>query len=531
MQLYKKILMSSSAMAKDDFYSGYTLLLLNLAIGLGTFIQVLDTSIANVAIPYIAGNLSVSYDEGTWVITSFSASNAIVLPLTGWLSNYFGRVRLFVWSLVLFSITSFLCGLSTSLTMLICFRVLQGAVAGCLIPLSQSLINANNPPSNQGAALGLWGTIVIVAPVLGPIIGGYLTYVYSWPWIFFINVPIGLVSAFIVWHYLKHKESEIVRDPIDWVGLFFLSVGVACFQIMLDKGLDLDWFESNIIISLTITSIVSILYFSVWSWGQKFPIVDFSFFKNRNFAVGTIVTTIGFLIYFGSTVTLPLWLQTQQDYTPYLAGIAVAPVGIVPFFLSTTVGRNLKRFDLRIVAALSLFLFALSLFYQSTFTTQVDLRTIMLTRLSQGFGLAIFFLPLTQLTLGEIPKDRYASAAGLFHFIRILVGSGFGTSLSIEIWTRMEIFHHSRLTEAFTSYRPMITQFYTYLGGLNTGFNQEVINQLSDIEITKQAFMLSTNDLSWLGAWIFIAMIPFVFLCKRVQRPNQEGPAMQEHAA
>lgn len=518
-------------MPKSEFYSGYSLMLLNLAIGLGTFIQVLDTSIANVAIPYIAGNLSVSSDEGTWVITSFSASNAIVLPLTGWLSNYFGRVRLFVWSLILFSLTSFLCGLSTSLTMLVFFRVIQGAVAGSLIPLSQSLIMASNPVEKQGSAMGLWGMIVIVAPVLGPIIGGYLTYVYSWPWIFFINVPIGLFSAFIVHYFLKDKESVIVRDPIDWVGLFLLSVGVGCLQVMLDKGLDLDWFRSNIIISLTIVSIVSLMYFAVWTWGQKHPIVDFSFFKNRNFAVATIAITLGFLIYFGSTVTLPLWLQTQQDYTPYLAGIAVSPVGLVPFFLSTSIGKNLKRFDLRVVVAFSFFLFALSLFYQSTFTTQVDLRTIMFTRFLQGFGVALFFLPLTQLALGKIPKEHFPSATGLFHFVRILVGSGFGTSLSIELWTRLEIFHHSRLTESFTNYRPLISQFYGYLEGTHSSFNREIVNHISDIEITKQAFMLSTNDLSWLGAWIFIAMIPFIFLCKRVQNPKTEEVAMHGHAA
>lgn len=518
-------------MAKEEFYSGYTLLLLNLAIGLGTFIQVLDTSIANVAVPYIAGNLSVSTDQGTWVITSFSASNAIVLPLTGWLSNYFGRVRLFVWSLILFSLTSFLCGLSTSLPMLVFFRVIQGAVAGSLIPLSQSLIVANNPSEKQGSALGFWGMIVIVAPVLGPIIGGYLTYEYSWPWIFFINVPIGLFSAIIVWHYLKNKESTLIRDPIDWVGLFLLSVGVGCLQIMLDKGLDLDWFESDIIIALTVTSIIALIYFALWSIDQKYPIVDFSFFKNRNFAIGTLSVTIGYLIYFGSTVTLPLWLQTQQNYTPYLAGIAIAPVGVIPFFVSPIVGKNLRFYDLRKVVALSFFFFSLSLFYQATFTTDVDLRTIMLTRFSQGLGLSIFFLPLTQLSLGEISKERFASATGLFHFIRILVGSGFGTSLSIELWTRLEIFHHSRLAEAFTDYRPLIRDFYTSLKKVNSSFGQDTINQISDIEITRQAFMLSTNDLSWLGAWIFLAMIPFIFLCKRTDSTAKEPSLAQEHGA
>lgn len=499
--------------------TGSRLLLLNLALGLGTFIQILDTSIANVAIPYIAGNLSVSADQGTWVITSFAASNAVVLPLTGWLSDYFGRVRLFVWSILLFSLTSFLCGFSTSLTMLVIFRVLQGAVAGSLIPLSQSLIMGNNPPEKQGSALGFWGMIVIVAPILGPIIGGYLTDVYSWPWIFYINVPIGLFSAGATWILLKDHESAIKRDPIDWVGLFLLSVGVACIQIMLDKGKDLDWFESDVILWLTIVGLISTAYFIVWNMYQKFPIVDLSFFKNRNFTFGTIAITLGYLVYFGSTVTVPLWLQTEQFYTPFWAGIAVAPVGFVPFLLSTTVGKNLHRFDLRWVGAASFSLFALSFLYQAQFTTQVSLEEIMFARFLQGFGVAIFFLPLVQLTLGDIPKERYASASGLFNFIRILVGSGFGTSLSIQVWTRMEIFHHAREGEALTPFNGMVTELYESMHAYDPVFTTPVINKLLDLSLEQQAFMLATNDLSWLAILLFVCLIPVMFMCKKVKPP------------
>lgn len=512
----------------QEYETDGRLFLLNLAIGLGTFIQILDTSIANVAIPYIAGNLSVSADQGTWVITSFAASNAIVLPLTGWLSDYFGRVKLFVWSVLLFAITSFLCATSTSLTMLVTFRVIQGAVAGSLIPLSQSLIVSNNPPDKQGGAMGFWAMIVIVAPILGPIIGGYLTDVYTWPWIFYINVPIGIFSAVVVGVMLKNKESKIVRNPIDWTGLCLLSLGVACMQIMLDQGKDLDWFESNVIIALTVVSAISLIYFGIWTYYQKYPIVDFSFFKNRNFAFGTLSITVGFMIYFSSTVTIPLWLQTEQNYTAYWAGIAVAPVGLAPFLLSTTVGKNLYRFDLRAVIATSFFLFAMSLFYQSNFTTQASLRDIMLARFMQGFGVAIFFLPLVQLSLGEIPKEKYASASGLFNFTRILIGSGFGTSLSIELWTYMEIFHHSRLGEAINSYRSIVNQFYDYLGNANPVFTQEIVKRLIDQQVEQQAFMLSTNNLSWLGAWLFLAMIPMVFLCKRVQH-TANGQKVVEH--
>jgi len=503
-----------------EYDRGPKLLLLNIALGLGTFIQILDTSIANVAVPYIAGNLSVSADQGTWVITSFAASNAIVLPLTGWLSDYFGRIKLFVWSVLLFALMSFFCGFSTNLTMLVGFRVAQGAVAGSLIPLSQSLLLNFNPPDKQNLALGFWSMIVIVAPILGPIIGGYLTEVYSWPWIFYINVPIGIFSATVVWIILKDRESKIVRDPIDWVGLFLLAVGISCLQIMLDKGKDLDWFESNIIITLTIVSAISLAYFVVWSYFQQYPIVDFSFFKIRNFAVGTLATTIGYLFFFGSTVTVPLWLQTEQNYTAYWAGVAVAPIGIAPLFLSTIIGKNLYRFDLRVLAALSFFLFSLGFFYQSNFTTDVSLAVIMLARFFQGFGVAFFFLPLVQLSMGGIPGEKLPSAAGLFHFMRILVGSGFGTSLTIEFWTRLEIFHHARLSEAWTIYRPLTNQFYDMLKDTSPRFTTDVIHHIGDMLIEQQAFMLATNDLSWLAAYGFVLLIPLVFLCNRAKGGN-----------
>jgi DHA2 family multidrug resistance protein len=272
---------------------------------------------------------------------------------------------------------------------------------------------------------------------------------------------------------------------------------------------------------LTLVSIVSLAYFGVWNFFQKHKVVDFTFFAYRNFAFGTIAITIGYLLYFASTVTIPLWLQTEQNYTAFWAGVAVAPIGIAPVFLATTVGKVLNRFDLRLMASLSFFIFALGFFYQANFTTQVDLRTIMLTRFFQGFGIVLFFLPLTQISLGEIPQERYASASGLFHFLRILIGSGFGTSLTIEFWNHFEIYYHSRLGEAINNYNPNTLQLYDKLG---TKFDTDVINHIVDRAVEQQAFMLSTNDLSWLSAWLFIAMIPLVYLCKRV-KPKASTPA------
>jgi DHA2 family multidrug resistance protein len=285
---------------------------------------------------------------------------------------------------------------------------------------------------------------------------------------------------------------------------------------MLDKGKDLDWFESNTIIALTIISVVSLCYFGIWSWHQKYPIVDLSFFRNRNFTLGTIGITVGFLFYFASTVTVPLWLQTEQGYTPFWAGVAVAPVGLASMFLSNAVGKHMGSFDLRGVAALSFLLFGLSFLYQMQFTTQVDLDTIMFSRVLQGFGLTFFFLPLVTLSLSGISKARYASASGLFHFVRVLVGSGFGTSLAIELWTRLEIFHHARLTEAITVYHPSTTSFYSYLENFSTRFVPGVVNKVLDMGIEQQAYMLALNDLSLLAAVGFFALIPLIYLCQRV---------------
>lgn len=501
----------------QTYYSGSKLFWLNVALGLGTFIQILDTSIANVAVPYIAGNLSVSADEGTWVITSFAASNAFVLPLTGWLSSYFGRVRLFVVSVLLFALMSFFCGFSSSLTMLVFFRVLQGAVAGSLIPLSQSLLIGNSPPEKQGTALGFWSMIVVVAPVLGPILGGYLCDNYTWRWIFYINVPIGLFSALVVWFLLQNRESLIEKKPIDWFGLFLLGVGVGCLQIMLDKGKDLDWFRSNVIIALTIISIIALTLFVVWNYFEEYPIIDFSFFSNRNYVLGTFIITVGFLFYFGSTVIVPLWLQTQELYTAYWAGVAVAPIGIFPIFLSPIVGKYLNRVDLRFLTSLSFVIFGLTFIYQAQFITGIDLRTIMWVRLLQGIAIPIFFIPLVQLSLGEIPGEKYASASGVFHFFRILFGSGFGTSLAIELWTLRETLYENRLGESITNYRTEITSLYNYLADLNPFFNHEVTIRLVDMSVVQQAYVLATNDLSWLAGWALLCLAPLPFFCKRVQ--------------
>lgn len=371
---------------------GSRLTLMTISLSLAIFMNVLDISIANVAIPTIAGDLGVSPDNGTWVITSFAVSQAIMLPLTGWLAKRFGEVRLFIFSTTLFTIASVLCGLSMSLEMLVFFRVIQGAVSGPMIPLSQSILLANYPPEKRGLATGIWTMTAIVGPIFGPILGGVITDNYTWPWIFYINVPVGIFSVLFTLITLSGRETPITKLPIDLIGLLLLSIGVGCLQILLDKGHDLDWFHSPFIVTLAIVSTVTLSFLIIWLLTQKHPIIDLYLFTNRNFSIGTMSLTLGFMVYFSTVVIFPLWLQTQMGYTPTWAGFAVAPVGILPFFLTPIVGNYMGKFDLRIIISLGFIVFAGTCIWQSTFYTEMSFIQLIRPRFIQGIGLA-FSLP------------------------------------------------------------------------------------------------------------------------------------------
>lgn len=490
---------------------GFQLVLLTFAVSLGIFMNVLDTSIANVAIPTIAGNMGVSADEGTWVITSFAVSMAIVLPLTGWLARRFGEVRLFVWSTALFTVASVLCGLSNSLPMLVLCRIIQGAVAGPMIPLSQSLLLANYPDHKKGLATGLWAMVAVAAPVIGPILGGYITDNYSWPWIFYINIPVGAFSVYFTWHILKDRETIITKQRIDYIGLILLAIGVGCLQILLDKGHDLDWFNSNFICALAVISIICITFLIAWELTDDNPIIDLTLFKIRNFTVGTIAISIGYMTFFGSVVVLPLWLQTQMNYTATWAGLATAPIGILPILLSPLVGKLLSKVDARIVVTNGFFFFAFCSFWLANFNTSVDFSSIAWVRFVQGVGAPCFFIPLITILLSGLPNERIASAAGLSNFLRILGGS-FGTSISVSLWNHREAVHQSKLTEALTAYNPNMLEVMNQLK--NLGFT----TNMSYAEITKtlinQSYMLATNDIFWVSGFVFLSLLGFVWLAR-----------------
>jgi DHA2 family multidrug resistance protein len=319
--------------------SGGVLAVTALALALGTFMQVLDTSIANVSIPTIAGDLGVSSDQGTWVITSFAVSNGVSVPLTGWLMQRFGVVRTFLLSVLAFTAASLLCGLSWSLPSLIVFRVLQGAVSGPMIPGSQALLINIFGPARRGIALAIWSITALVGPIAGPVLGGYISDNYNWPWIFFINIPVGVFCGFICWRFLRSQETPTRKLRVDVIGIGLLVVWVGALQIMLDKGKDLDWFQSTPIVVLALVTVIGFAAWLIWEMTESAPIVDLSLFKSRSFALGTLALCLGYAVFFGNVVLMPLWLQEQIGYTATWAGLVTAPSGLVAVLISPLIGR------------------------------------------------------------------------------------------------------------------------------------------------------------------------------------------------
>jgi DHA2 family multidrug resistance protein len=491
--------------------SGGVRVLGTIALALATFMNVLDTSIANVSIPAMAGDLGVSPDQGTWVITSFGVANAISLPLTGWLTQRYGQVRLFTGSVLLFVVASALCALAPSLGWLIAFRVLQGAVAGPMIPLSQTLLLSSYPREKAGSALGIWAVTTLVAPVVGPLLGGWITDNYSWPWIFYINVPIGLVAAGVTWMIYRKRESPTAKLPIDGVGLGLLALWVGALQVMLDKGKDLDWFGSTQIVALAIVAVVGVALFVVWELTERNPVVDLRLFARRNFLVSTVAISLSFGTFFGSVVLLPLWLQQYMDYTATQAGMVVAPVGLLAVVLTPLVGRTVNRVDPRYFASASFATFALVMLMRSRFATSADLTTLMIPTIVQGAAMAMFFVPLITLSLSGLAPERIASASGLFNFARLLAGS-FGTSITTTFWDRRATLHHAQLVEHLTAFDSQSQQAMALLqaNGLSGAESHAVLNRLVD----QQAFMLSANDLFYASAVLFLALIAVVWLAK-----------------
>jgi DHA2 family multidrug resistance protein len=512
---------SHEAYSPPEPLKGLELVLGTLCLSLATFMNVLDSSIANVSIPGISGDLGVSPSQGTWVITSFGVANAISVPLTGWLTQRFGAVKLFTLSIVLFVIASILCGLAPSLEWLVVFRVLQGLVAGPMIPLSQTLLLSSYPKSRAGTALALWGMTTLVAPVVGPLLGGWITDNISWPWIFYINAPVGVVAALLTWVVYNKRETPIRKLPIDSVGLALLVLWVGSLQLMLDKGKELDWFASNTIVILAVVAAVSFAVFLVWEFTDEHPVVDLRLFLGKNFFFGCLSLSLAYGIFFGNNVILPLWLQQWMGYTATSAGIALAPVGALAILLTPVVGKKLNVWDPRLMATGAFLVFAVVLWIRASFTTETDLAFILIPTILQGAALAFFFIPLTTVSLAGLGPERIPAAAGLSNFVRITAGA-MGTSIATTVWDQRASLHHAHFTEplvqgqgAFGAFVDAMTQ-----AGLSPEQAWLQVNRMID----QQAFTRAADDIFYASAWGFILLIAIIWI---PDRPAKYKPTVR----
>jgi MFS transporter, DHA2 family, multidrug resistance protein len=443
--------MSSATLTFDQevWRPKYNPWLIAVVVALAAFMEVLDTSIANVALPYMAGNLGASNDQSTWVLTSYLVSNAIILPISGWLAGTFGRKRFFMSCLVLFTVSSFLCGIAPSLGMLLLFRILQGAGGGGLQPMAQAILADTFPPQQRGLAFALYGITAVTAPTIGPTLGGWITFNYSWRWIFFINIPVGIMTLLLVRRfvedppYLNRLKSAGVK--LDYIGIALLTFGIGALQILLDKGQEDDWFGSRFITTLAVVATVCLISLVIWEWFQKAPIIDVKMFKNFNFASSNLMLFMLGLMLFSSLVMMPQFLQTLLGYTSELAGLALSAGGLVLLVEMPLMGQLTTKFQARYLIATGWFCLSLAMFY-SAHSLDLDISFGMAAwlRIVQVIGLGFLFVPITLVAYIGIPSEKNNAVAGIVNFMRN-IGSSVGTSLVTTMIARRSQDHQQVL--------------------------------------------------------------------------------------
>ena len=491
---------------------------------LATFMEVLDTSVANVALPHISGSLGATTDEATWVLTAYLVANAIILPMSGWFAMLFGRKRFYMTCVFLFTLSSALCGMAPSLTMLILFRIMQGVGGGALQPVSQAILRETFPREKQGMAMAFYGVGVVFAPVIGPTLGGWITDNWSWRWIFFINVPVGVVSLLLT-SMLVHDPPWLVRRSlrdglkIDFMGLGLLTVGLGALEIMLDEGQRKDWFASHLIVVTTVLAAVCLVAVVFWELRQLHPVVDFHLLKDRNFAISTFsMFSLGFVLY-GSTVLLPLFMQELLGYTATSSGLALSPGGIVIMLFMPVVGFLVSRVQPRWLVVYGLATAALGLWMMSGFSLGVDFPHIITARMVQSMGLAFLFVPINTMAFYYVARERMSYATGIMNLARNIGGSC-GIAFVMSLIARRSQFHQSVLA--------------SHLTGMDGGFAQRVAGMTQMLHqqgwsmaeaavraqamlygmVQRQATALAFLDGFWVLAMVFVGLIPFMFLMK-----------------
>jgi len=498
--------------------------LVAVAVMFGTFMEVLDTTVVNVSLPHIAGSLSATIEEATWVLTSYLVANAIVLPLTGWLANFFGRKRMLLTAVAGFTISSLLCGLAPSLPLLVFFRVLQGLCGGSLQPLSQAVLLETFPAEKRGAAMGFWGLGIVVAPILGPVLGGWVTDSYSWRWVFYINIPVGIASMLMIQefifdpHYIKRATSRI-----DYWGIGMLAVAIAALQIALDKGQQEDWFSSNWITSLVVVSAVMLAVFLIYELRTPHPVVNLRVFKNATFRTGTLMMTLlGFGLY-GGLVLLPIMLQTLLGYPAYEAGMATSPRGIGSFIAMPLVGFIMAKLDPRKLLAIGLTATGMTYFMFARMNLDVGYWNIFWPQIIQGTALALVWVPLTTSTMDPIPREEMGNATSIYNLMRNL-GASVGIATVTTLLARRQQVHLNVLSARINAYdRPPAV----FLEGIRNGLIRGGVDVFTATRqsyaalngvVQRHAAMLTFVEIYWILGAVFIVMIPLILLMRRPTR-------------
>jgi MFS transporter, DHA2 family, multidrug resistance protein len=505
-----------------------------LAVTLATFMEVLDTSIANVALPHIAGGLSAGQDESTWVLTSYLVSNAIVLPLSGWLSSIIGRKNFYMGCVALFTVSSFMCGLAPNLTTLIICRILQGAGGGGLQPSEQAILADTFPPAKRGMAFAVYGIAVVTAPAIGPTLGGWITDNFTWRWIFFINIPVGILSILLTSRLIQDppyfRRRKLSETAIDYVGLGFVALGLGTLQVILDKGQREDWFESHFILNLSVICVASLIFSVFWEWKHKDPIVDLHLFRDRTFGISNLLMfMLGFAL-LGSTLLLPLFSQTLLGYTAQQAGLALMPGGFTIMLLLPLVGFLLSRYSPRWLLLFGLTVLSASLFHMTGFDLDMDFRSVALARVVQAVGMAFLFVPINTAAYAFLPREKNNAASGLMNLARNIGGS-VGISVVTTMLDRRAQFHQNQLASHLSATNPALQ---TVIQGASSAMRA---HGASAADATRQAYaliqgvvgrqatMLAYIDCFWFLGVAILLMVPMVFLMKK----SRAGGGMAVH--
>jgi DHA2 family multidrug resistance protein len=492
-----------------------------LTVMLPTLIEIIDTSVVNVSLDHIRGSLSAGLDESTWVITSYLVSNAIIIPITGWLSRFIGRKQYLILSIAVFTGSSFLCGSAWSLQSLVFFRVLQGMGGGALQPLSQAILLETFPARQRGMAMAIFGVGVMFGPIIGPLLGGWITDTWSWHWIFFLNVPIGIISILMVMVFIIDPPyMERIKMKIDYWGLFLLAIGIGCLQIVLDQGQRADWFSSPVIIYLSFIAASCLILFVMVELFSENPVVNLRAFKHLTFSSGNIIMFLVFFGLFGSIVLLPVYLQTLMGYTSFLAGLALGPGGISTMIAMPIAGVLVNKINPKAILAFGIVVAAYSVHLMSQFNLFADFNAVLWPRVLLGVGMGFIFIPLTTLTMAAMRKEEMGNATAIFNLLRNLGGS-FGVAFITTVLARRVQFHQARLIEHLTPFDrnmqvvvPQISEFLRQKGFPSPLLDQGSLGVIQG-ELLRQAAMLSFNDAFYLLSIMMAVVLLFVPLMKK----------------